>query len=144
MSTSCNRILILAIKKFVVNFVTIRMWMYMFGYICFLSSHNARWLLVERFSPSYLYICMSKNMASINFSPVVHWQLVFIYFELCMRIAKLVFHRIFYWINISHECQNPPSLGYCLPSWKILDNSNNVKKRLLKVVTVNLPLYKQL
>jgi hypothetical protein len=43
-------------------------------------------------------------------------------------------------ISLSHECQNPPFLGYCLPSWKILDNSNNVKSDL-KVVTVNLPLY---
>ena len=31
-------------------------------------------------------------------------------------------------------------MEYYLPSWKILDNSNDVK---LKVVTVNLPLYKQ-
>jgi hypothetical protein len=42
-------------------------------------------------------------------------------------------------ISLSHEDQNPPFLGYCLPSWKILDTSNNVhEKRLLKVVTVNL------
>jgi hypothetical protein len=31
------------------------------------------------------------------------------------------------WISVSHEGQNPPFLGYCLPSWNILDNSNNVK-----------------
>jgi hypothetical protein len=28
--------------------------------------------------------------------------------------------------------QNPPFLGYCLPSWKILGNSNNVKKATFK------------
>jgi hypothetical protein len=30
-------------------------------------------------------------------------------------------------ISLSHKGQNLPFLGYCLPSWKILDNSNNVK-----------------
>ena len=48
-----------------------------------------------------------------------------------------------YVISISHEGQNPLFLGYSLTSWKILDNSNNVKSDFFKVVTVNLPLYKQ-
>jgi hypothetical protein len=30
-------------------------------------------------------------------------------------------------IRLSHEGQPPPFLRYCLPLWKILDKSNNVK-----------------
>jgi hypothetical protein len=53
-------------------------------------------------------------------------------------------------ISLSYEAvegQNPPFLGYCLPMVALVKDSGQFKqreKRLLKVVTVNLLLYKQL
>ena len=50
-------------------------------------------------------------------------------------------------ISLSHEDQNPPFLGYCMYMLALVKDSRPFKqreKRLLKVVAVNLPLYKQL
>jgi hypothetical protein len=41
--------------------------------------------------------------------------------------SERVFKNILKFISLSHEGQNQPFLGHCLPSWKILDNPNNVK-----------------
>jgi hypothetical protein len=48
---------------------------------------------------------------------------------------------LFISISLSHEGQNPPFLGHCMSS--LVKDSRQFKqreKRLLKVVTVNLPL----
>jgi hypothetical protein len=59
-------------------------------------------------------------------------------------LEQLIGSSILNYIRLSHEGQNPPFLGCCLQAVKDSRQFKQREKRLLKVVTVNLPLYKQL